>query len=275
MQSQEVEQTQEQIEDFIKEFNYLGKEEFKAYAEKNLERLQEANVLVQLKAQTKHDKLFGEPLFKAVTPVPEPVQQESLDPKECNYRVSELCTAIEWSTARQKRNKRFVEMFELQAVLKSTGQAEEITHGLFLNQLEQFVGADIAREIEAQFKAKEKSGTVKCDRKFKIMGFWKVIFLPKTKKEDTEDVFLTVNSNCLQLQRDKAVVLPGSYLEVSDRGTYPTFTQKPGIDRKITGWISFYPYRTITRSTKKEFVKQKAEGDRLTKEARERAERIE
>jgi len=267
----EVEQTQEQLEAFIKEFNFLGKEEFGEYVEKNRERLEQADVLVQLKAQTKHDKLFGRPLFeKASTPE---TPADVLDPKECDYRVSERCTAVKWETIREKRNKRFADMFSLKAVLKSGGE-EDITHGLFLNQLSQFVGSKVEAEIEKQYKAKNKSGTVKCDITVKVMGYWKVIFLPKTKKQDTDDVFLTVNASCLQLQRDKAVVLPGSYLEASDRGTYPTFIQKPGIDRKITGWISFYPYRTISRSTKAAFLKQKAEGDMLTREARQREERL-
>jgi len=269
----EVEQTPEQLEAFVKEFNYLGKEEFREYVEQNLERLKEAEVLVQLKAQTKHDKFFGRPLFEPVN-VPENTQADSLDPKECDYKVAEACTAIEWSTARVKRNKRFVDLFALQAVLKSTGKAEPITHGLFLSQLDQFVSPKIAAEIAAMYKAKDKAGTIKCDTRVKVMGYWKVTFLPKTKKQDTDDVFLTVNGSCLQLQRDKPVVLPGSYLEDSDRGTYPTFVQKPGIDRKITGWISFYPYRTISLSTKEAFIKQKAEGDKLTREARQREERL-
>lgn len=104
-------------------------------------------------------------------------------------------------------------------------------------------------------------------------GFWEVIFSAKGNPHDPDDVILTVNGECLQIQRNVPVILPGRYLECADHGTYPVFKQLPNEPRKIVSHVKFFPYTVLRIVTKADYDKMKREGDRLTKEQREKEER--
>ena len=100
-------------------------------------------------------------------------------------------------------------------------------------------------------------------------GWWEIIFSPKAKPDDPNDVTLALNGVCLQIKREAAVVLPGPYLEVADHGVYPTYIQLPGQDRKIAGHIKFFPYSVLREATEAEYLAQKKSGDKKTKAVRE------
>ena len=103
-------------------------------------------------------------------------------------------------------------------------------------------------------------------------GYWEVMFSPKGKPDDPDDVTLSLNGVCLQMQREAPVVIPGPYLEVADHGVYPTYIQLPGKDRKISGRVKFFPYNVLREASKEEYENQKDAGNKITKDAREKAE---
>lgn len=105
-------------------------------------------------------------------------------------------------------------------------------------------------------------------------GYWEVIFQPKGRPDDPDDVNLVHNGECLQMQRDIPVILPGPFLEVADHGVYPTYIQMPGQSRKIGGYVKFFPYTVLREATKEEYFAMKAEGDKATAEARQREEMV-
>lgn len=104
-------------------------------------------------------------------------------------------------------------------------------------------------------------------------GFWEVLFSSKGSPNDPDDVTLTLNGECLQIQRNVPVIIPGPFLEVCDHGVYPVYHQEPGKDRKIVGSVKFFPYTTMRQASEEEYKKMKASGDRITKDAREKQEK--
>lgn len=103
-------------------------------------------------------------------------------------------------------------------------------------------------------------------------GYWEVRFQPTTGPTDPVDVTLSVNGQCLNIQRDVAVILPGPFLECADHGTYPVYMQLPNQPRKVVGHRMHFPYIVLRRCNKSEYLGMLNEGNRLTKEARKREE---
>ena len=98
-------------------------------------------------------------------------------------------------------------------------------------------------------------------------GWWEVMFSPKAKPDDQNDVTLSVNGVCLQMQREEPVILPGSYLECADHGVYPTYQQLAGKQRKVAGHVKTFPYTVLRSATEAEYKSQKAAGDAATRKA--------
>ncbi len=105
-------------------------------------------------------------------------------------------------------------------------------------------------------------------------GWWEVIFSPKAKPDDPNDVTLAMNGVCLQMKRESPVVIPGPFLEVADHGVYATYIQLPNQDRKVAGHIKFFPYTVLREATEKEYIAQKDKGNKMTKAARKLAETV-
>uniref|UniRef100_A0A6M3IV18 Uncharacterized protein n=1 Tax=viral metagenome TaxID=1070528 RepID=A0A6M3IV18_9ZZZZ len=96
------------------------------------------------------------------------------------------------------------------------------------------------------------------------MTYHRVKFSAKSRPDDQDDVILAVNGEVLITARDREVILPGSFLEASDHGTYPRFEQLPNLPRKILGRVQAFPYTYLGAATKDEFMLAKAEGTRRT-----------
>ena len=105
-------------------------------------------------------------------------------------------------------------------------------------------------------------------------GFWEVMFSPKGKPDDPEDVTLAWNGQCLQMKRGEPVILPGPFLEVADHGVFAHYKQVPGEDRKITSYVKHFPYTVLRQATEKEYREKKAAGDKATKDKRAAAEHV-
>jgi len=97
--------------------------------------------------------------------------------------------------------------------------------------------------------------------------YFEVVFAEKGHQNDTRDVQLTVNGECLVIKRGVTVVVPQRFLECADHTLYPEYEQEPGKDRKITSWVKTYQYNKLREATREEFDRMKKKGDKDTKEA--------
>ena len=89
MESQESgAKTQERSEnEFIKEFNYLSREDLQAYEQKHRQRILEAPFVVVLKFNDKWSKLFQRPYFQPINQPQQPdVKQGRTDPRSKKYK---------------------------------------------------------------------------------------------------------------------------------------------------------------------------------------------
>lgn len=99
-------------------------------------------------------------------------------------------------------------------------------------------------------------------------GYWEVSFQPKGSPEDPTNVTLSLNGQCLHMQRGVPVILPGPFLEVADNGAYPVYVQLPNQPRKVTGYRMHFPYIVLRRCTRNEYESMLADGNAKTAEAR-------
>ena len=109
--------------------------------------------------------------------------------------------------------------------------------------------------------------TKPAEQKVPKMKYWEVTFNHKQNTNETTDVQLSVNGEQLVIKRGVKVIIPDSYKEVADHGTYQTFEQKPGVDRKITGTVQVYPYQMHKEATEAEFRKQLQAGNKMARDA--------
>ena len=114
-------------------------------------------------------------------------------------------------------------------------------------------------------KKVEKSKTPEI-QKYVETYHW-VSFHAKTSKNDTDDVILSVNGECLVIQREKRVPIPQRFLECADHARYPQFTQMPGVPRKIVGSIMTYPYTRYEEATEQDYIDFKTKGTEATRKA--------
>ena len=103
-------------------------------------------------------------------------------------------------------------------------------------------------------------------------GYWEVRFQPKRSPTDPNNVTLSYNGQCLHIQRDVPVILPGPFLEIADHGTYPVYIQLPNQPRKVTGYRMHFPYIVLRRCTRAEYEEMLSAGNKTTAEARKREE---
>ena len=103
-------------------------------------------------------------------------------------------------------------------------------------------------------------------------GYWEVQFQPKGSPTDTNSVTLSVNGQCLHIQRDQPVILPGPFLECADNGTFPVYIQLPNQPRKITGYRMHFPYIVLRRCDRTEYEEMLNDGNKKTADARKREE---
>lgn len=96
--------------------------------------------------------------------------------------------------------------------------------------------------------------------------YYRLSFQPKTHPNDTRDVELMVNGETLIIEREKEVVIPERFKVCADNAVYRTFSQAPGEDRKVTGTVRIYPYNLIGPGTREEYMKQRAEGTKASKQ---------
>jgi hypothetical protein len=220
----------------------------------------------------KWERTFGKPYFR---PVERPAESDIIDPRANNYLVPTPVKAIKWVKDKIRRGSSDApymdEVYNLDAVTVD-GHVESILRGAAIDQLPIYLTDDLAEQILSA-KASQKYGTIECNITLPLMGYWEVRFHAKRNPDDTEEVFLASSGLYLQIEREKHVILPGSFLESADNGTYAVYKQEPGQDRKVVGRVSFYPYSVRRKSSRKEFDAMLAEGNAITRKARQDRER--
>lgn len=100
----------------------------------------------------------------------------------------------------------------------------------------------------------------------KAEKFHRVRFQAKASPNDPEDVQLSVNGETLVISREKEVIIPDRFKECADHATFPIFRQMPNLPRKITGRIRLFPYDLLGQATEGEYLAEKADGTRKTKD---------
>ncbi len=93
-----------------------------------------------------------------------------------------------------------------------------------------------------------------------------VKFQPRSNPNEQEKVQLTVNGECLIIERSVPVPLPQRFIECAERTTYPVYSQEPGQLRKVANYVTTFAHEKIKPATKEEFERYKAEGTRKMKE---------
>ena len=103
-------------------------------------------------------------------------------------------------------------------------------------------------------------------------GYWEVQFQPPSGPTDPRTVTLSLNGQCLHIQRDVPVILPGPFLEIADHGTYPVYIQLPNQPRKVTGYRMHFPYIVLRRCMRAEYEDMLDDGNKKTAEVRKKEE---
>jgi len=93
-----------------------------------------------------------------------------------------------------------------------------------------------------------------------------VKFQPRSNPNDDPRVKLTVNGECLYIQRGERVPLPKRFLECADHTTHEEYHQEPGETRKIVTEVTTFPYEILGDSTREDYERFKREGTQATKD---------
>ncbi len=287
MEGQEVKNTQERHKQLINKFLRLDKPTLKEFEEKNRDEIQSYPLPVAIQFESKWKKMFGEsyyPHFTSREVVESRVSKSTvagrIDPKSCNYRSDEPFTKIMWSkrVIQHRFGDRMVKpmnQFDIHGIHAETGDRELIFRGLYEEQLEIYLGEEVAEKIKKKaggIDVAEANGEIEGDFVYPVIGYWEVIFHPQVNPHDPKDVVLPVEGQCLQIERDKPVIVPGNFLEAADHGVYSVYRQRPGEPQKVIGHVRHFPYTPMRKATKQEYLEMLQAGNKAVREKRERQE---
>lgn len=269
---------------FAKEFLSIeSKDALSLYERANQPRILDSSVFVRDVFDKHWRTVTGDPYFSPITTrmMPQFPAPSGLHPKSTKYRVNRIFKSIRWTkTVNEIPIKsgltRKIISFDIYGTMPD-GKELAIERNIDTNAMGGFMPLDIVQEISKEGKkATVMEGVVTPAHpvQIAIVGYWEVLFSPQGSKDDPEDVTLTWNGQCLQIKRNERVVLPGYYLEIADNATYPKYIQTPEQSRKIVAYVQFFPYTVMREATEEEYLAQKREGDRLTREARRREEEL-
>jgi len=277
---QTIELPQEE-QDLINKFKRISSEDaLLGFEKKNREAILNSSLFLQNEFNQLYKKITGKAYLQPITAQgvfrEKDPTEEPLHPKATNYRQKKHFAQVEFvkhERTKRHRNYQYTEQIKEYDLwgITSDGDKDLIELNVTPDAMPNFIGKDISASI---IKSKEKQGRVECDKELWVIGYWYVIFAPAGQKHDTEDVQLSHQGACLQIQRNIKVPLPGTYLEVADAGRFPVYKQNPeSLDeskqgRKIIGWVMFYPYTVLGVATKQAFESVKASGDRIAKKLR-------
>lgn len=261
-------------EDFSDEFKRIASEDIlRQYESKNRIRISESSLAVRDAFDRQWKKVTDKSYYQPVTTapvVPAATGQNNTtrtNPKSRKYLASIQFSKIIWNKLpRRKIGKRFKDLYNLKGVESFNGMERPIYMNVDADQLKKLLG-DEARDGIIETSKKIDHGEVEGDFIIDVEGYWTVIFSPQQDTNDTKDVQLMWEGQCLLIQRMKEVILPGFYIEVADNTLLDNFTQEPGEGRKKVGTIQRYPYTTLEESNREAYLAAKAKGDSIQRAA--------
>ena len=243
--------------------------ELEAFEKQYREAILDGPVELRYAFDGRWKELKGAYYFQPVTAAAPPVRSPSgmMHPKMSKYRVIRRARGIIWKRMKEPRkagqNQFMVDFYHLSAITDDGNQT--IGWKLDKNQVAQFCGKVIADQIIMAKKSDE--GVIdKLNDDVSCVGYWEVLFHPKSHENDTADVLLSANGLSLQIQRNTPTIVPGPHLNVADDGVWSKYHEEPGVPRKVVAKVQFYGYTPQREASEQEYLERKAEGDRIEAE---------
>jgi hypothetical protein len=258
-------------QDMTNEFVRISSAEIlRQYEDKNKERIAQSDFATRESFDKKWMQLTGKGYYQPVTSAPlvpfagGQNYTENSCPKDADYCETIQFESVSWQKLpRRKVGKRFVDLYNLSGIDQS-GDERPIYQNVDNDRLSRLLGVK-ARDKIISIKDSDH-GEIKGPFDIKVEGYWEVQFAPQSNANDTRDVQLLWEGQCLIIQRMQNVILPGFYIEVADNATQDNFTQEPSEGRKKIGTVQKFPYMVKRQATRKEYLERKAYGDKIQRE---------
>lgn len=260
---------------FISEFKSMSQQaQMRTYEKNNRDRIAEASFRVRDAFDQRWKKVIGVNYYQpmtTVTPATVPIERKRFHPKGKNYRELVTFSRVIWQMIRRRISKKDVALYILQGETAGNGMVRPIFQNLDANRLKAVLGAEAAGKIlDASQDEESADGELKGTFELEVEGFWEVQFAPMGDQNDSVDVRLMWEGQCLIMKRMVPVVLPGYYLEVADNAMRDKYIQNEKVGRKKIGQVQQYPYTVLDTATMEQYLKQKAEGDKIMRDIRDR-----
>lgn len=97
--------------------------------------------------------------------------------------------------------------------------------------------------------------------------YWWVMISGARGPSDDRAAYVSVNGQPLMVQREKRVPLPGRYVKALNDARIPQFSNERGRLNSIVGYSLQYPFTVIGKATQAEFLRWRAEGTTINREA--------
>ena len=261
----------DQDKNFMNEFSRNKTEAIlREYEKKHRGRIGEASFAVKDAFDRHWKEVTGNSYFQPVTTIQPPQatfgrnNTERSDPRSRKYMARVSFDTIYWQRIKRKIGKKFKDLYVIDGTVSGTDETRPIYQNLTVDRLRDVLGQNDSEKIMAD----KSNDHGKITGSFNLLceGYWEVMFMLARSENDTIDVRLMWEGQCLLIKRMTAVVLPGFYIEVADNATRDQFTQTPQQGRKKIGVLQEYPYTTLREATRDEFLRQKASGDAIMRE---------
>jgi hypothetical protein len=264
--------SQEQQDTFIAEFTAVSTEgRLRQYEAKHRERISESSLLIRDAFDQHWKSVTGKSYYQPVTtqPVVMPTggqnNTQRTDPKSRKYCAKVVFQSVSWQKLpRRKIGKRYKDLYNLKGI-DDTGNERPIYNNLDSDKLASLLGMPARDSIIDKAKSIDH-GEIEGQFPIDVEGYWEVVFSPQQSPNDPKDVRLMWEGQCLIIQRQKEIVLPGFYIEVADNALRDHYSHESGQGRKRIGTIQEYPYTTLREATRAEYIEQKTRGDRIQRE---------
>lgn len=221
--------------------------------------------------EEKWEKLTGSKYWVR-TPITSKVGDKALtDPRSNQYLAEEEFSALQWRKSEIKLKNGNRVQFTIHGTVRSSQIKRHLWNNLSTYALPQRLGEEAANQILKDAKGSKTSGELVTNVKLRVMGFWLVSFHPRQGLNDTEKVKLHWEGLNIQITRGASVPIPGFLIEAAHNTLEAQYTSDEKESRKLVCWVERNPCDIQRVASYEEWVKFKAEGDRIYSEDRKRA----
>lgn len=291
----EESQADPKVQELIEEFQSIKTEPgLRQWEKNNKDRLKSAPYAAMMMFNTHWEGIVKGSYLVSVTDIDIPTLQQRqlpgrIDPSGNHYKTERIFTSIEWKkntyTTGRGLEKEVHHTYDLAGV-HTLGRSRQIVNKCKPERLETHLGKKIAGRIlkagtnqteatikEVSIEAPKTAGQ-KSQKPLELAvlveGYWEVRFAGKANEADKDDVEIQWEGQCLQMQREVPVILPGRHIEVNDNAHHPVYLKVGDEPLKIVGRKHHFPMTVLRECTKEEHDLQKAEGNKITRLARDR-----